>query len=35
MRCGEDRALGYGACAAVAMAAIALAISWLTSRVLP
>jgi Yip1 domain len=35
MRCSDERALGYGACAAVAMAAIALAISWLTSRLLP
>jgi hypothetical protein len=35
MRCEEDRALGYGASAAIAMAAIALATSLLTSRVLP
>jgi hypothetical protein len=35
MRCEDGRALGYGASAAVAMAAIALAISLLTSRLLP
>ncbi|MFI5014800.1 MAG: Yip1 family protein [Hyphomicrobiales bacterium] len=35
MRCADDRALAYGASAAVAMAAIALATSLLTSRVLP
>jgi hypothetical protein len=35
MRCDEERALGYGASAAVAMAAIALATNLLTSRLLP
>jgi hypothetical protein len=35
MRCDDDRALGYGASAAIAMAAISLATSVLTSRVLP
>ena len=35
MRCEENRALAYGAGASVAMAAIALAISLLTSRLLP
>jgi len=35
MRCGKERTLGYGAGAALAMAAIALAISMLTSRLLP
>ena len=35
MRCAGERALGYGASAAVAMAAIAFAIGVLTSRVLP
>jgi hypothetical protein len=35
MRCDEDRALAYGAGAAVAMAAIRLATSLLISRVLP
>jgi Yip1 domain len=34
MRCGDDRALPYGASVAVAMAAIALVTSLLTSRVL-
>jgi hypothetical protein len=35
MRCEDRRALGYGASAAVAMAGIAMAISFLTSRLLP
>jgi Yip1 domain len=34
MRCAADRALGYGASTAVVMAAIGLAISMLTSRML-
>jgi hypothetical protein len=35
MRCDENRALAYGAGAAGAMAVIMLAISLLTSRLLP
>jgi len=35
MRCDEKRALAYGAASAVAMAAIMLATSFLTARVLP